>query len=334
MFAFRTERPDAAARFHKKFNAENNNRGNSSARFSLSPEQESSVQAAILESGWMINNISLRDVRAVSGNAINLGASELHTGRSIDGRRFRKTITASGTAFWLSETDTCASISYSDMSALYNLGNKGDFDKALSAFFSRAYSLDILRVGFNGMSIANITDPEKNPKGEDVNIGWHALAGDYEEGKQIVSEPVTLGEGGNWKNIDLLTNHLITKLIAEPFREDPRLVVLVGAELAATQRLKLFNAADRPADIQSAQMLTSSVAGRFAFVPPFMPGKRLAVTTLDNLHVYTQTGMRYFRAEFDDENCAYTHSYLRNEGYALGEPELYAAVDENAITLV
>ncbi|VEA90943.1 major capsid protein [Salmonella enterica subsp. houtenae] len=63
-----------------------------------------------------------------------------------------------------------------------------------------------------------------------------------------------------------------------------------------------------------------------------MPGKRLAVTTLDNLHIYTQAITRWFRAEFDDENSEYVHSYLRNEGYALGEPELYAAVDESALT--
>ncbi|HGB3304486.1 TPA: P2 family phage major capsid protein, partial [Salmonella enterica subsp. enterica serovar Java] len=167
---------------------------------------------------------------------------------------------------------------------------------------------------------------------EDVNIGWHALAKAYGNGKQIISEPVTLGETGTWKNIDSLANHLITELIAEQFREDPRLVVLVGAELAAHQRLKLFNAADRPADVNAAQMVTSSVAGRFAFIPPFMPGKRLAVTTLDNLHIYTQAITRWFRAEFDDENSEYVHSYLRNEGYALGEPELYAAVDESALT--
>ena len=220
------------------------------------------------------------------------------------------------------------------MSHIYHTGVPDEFEKTVENFFAQAYALDMLRVGFNGVSIANTTNPEINKKGEDVNIGWHALAKTYGNGKQIISEPVTLGESGTWKNIDALANHLITELIAEQFREDPRLVVLVGAELAAHQRLKLFNAADRPADVNAAQMATSSVAGRFAFIPPFMPGKRLAVTTLDNLHIYTQAITRWFRAEFDDENSEYVHSYLRNEGYALGEPELYAAVDESVLTFV
>lgn len=284
MYAFKTERPDAARRYHNKFVTGTNYQEESKRRFALSEPTENILRTSILESGWLIKNITLRDVNAVSGNAVNIGASELHTGR-VDGGRFHKKMAVNGTEFFLTETDTCARISYSDMSHIYHTGVPDEFEKTVESFFAQAYALDMLRVGFNGVSIANTTNPEINKKGEDVNIGWHALAKAYGNGKQIISEPVTLGETGTWKNIDSLANHLITELIAEPFREDPRLVVLVGAELAAHQRLKLFNAADRPADVNAAQMATSSVAGRFAFIPPFMPGKRLAVTTLDNLHI-------------------------------------------------
>ncbi|HFZ6298500.1 TPA: P2 family phage major capsid protein, partial [Escherichia coli] len=328
---FKTERPDAARRYHNKFVTGTNYQEESNRRFALSEPTENILRTSILESGWLIKNITLRDVNAVSGNAVNIGASELYTGR-VDGGRFHKKMAINGTEFFLTETDTCARISYSDMSHIYHTGVPDEFEKTVESFFAQAYALDMLRVGFNGVSIANTTNPEINKKGEDVNIGWHALAKAYGNGKQIISEPVTLGETGTWKNIDALANHLITELIAEQFREDPRLVVLVGAELAAHQRLKLFNAADRPSDVNAAQMATSSVAGRFAFIPPFMPGKRLAVTTLDNLHIYTQAITRWFRAEFDDESSEYVHSYLRNEGYALGEPELYAAVDECTLT--
>lgn len=333
MYAFRTERPEAARQYHKKFTSGTEHSEDSKRRFSLTTANENIFCRKILESGWLMENITLRDVNAVSGNAIRIGVSELHTGR-VNGGRFRKKMAINGTEFFLSETDTSARISYSDMSNIYHTGMPDEFEDEVSAFFAQAYALDMLRVGFNGVAISETTDPETYKKGEDVNIGWHALAKAYGDGKQILTEPFSLGESGTWKNIDLLANHLITELIGESYRDDPRLVVLVGAELAATQRLKLFNAADRPADINAAQMVTSSVAGRFAFIPPFMPGKRLAVTTLENLHIYTQANTRWFRAEFDDEDNEYVNSYLRNEGYALGEPELYAAVDESAITLV
>lgn len=331
MYAFKTERPDVARRYHKQFTNGAASNADPERRFALTSANENIFRQTILESGWLIKNITLRDVNALTGNAINIGASELHTGR-VDGGRFRKRIAINGTEFFLSETDSSARISYSDMSNIYHTGMSGAFEDEVADFFGKAYALDMLRVGFNGVAIAETTDPEANKKGEDVNIGWHALAKDYRSGQQVMSTPLTLGESGTWKNLDLLANHLITELIAEPYREDPRLVVLVGAELAANQRLKLFNSADRPADVNAAQMATSSVAGRFAFIPPFMPGKRLAVTTLDNLHIYTQAETRWFRAEFDDDQSEYVNSYLRNEGYALGEPELYAAVDESAIT--
>lgn len=124
----------------------------------------------------------------------------------------------------------------------------------------------MLRVGFNGVSIANTTNPEINKKARmSILAGMHWRKPTGTESKSSLS--LSLWERLALKNIDALANHLITELIAEQFREDPRLVVLVGAELAAHQRLKLFNAADRPSDVNAAQMATSSVAGRFAFIP-------------------------------------------------------------------
>lgn len=326
------DKPKAAEEFHNYFTRDADYLPGSRA-FTLSGERENIIQLAVLESAWMTGQITTLDVTAQSGLAIDMGNSSLHTGR-VEGGRFRKHMTVNSTTFALTETDSSASITYAEMSALASIGHPGFFEDNMGDFFAQAYALDMLRVGFNGKAIADTTDPEKNPKGEDVNIGWHTLAKQHDTGQQVITTPLTIGESGDWKNLDVLANHLITKLIDEPYREDPRLVVLVGAELAAHQRLKLFNAADRPADVNAAQMATSSIAGRFAFIPPFMPGKRLAVTTLKNLQIYTQENSRYYRAEFDEDRKEYTLSYLRNEGYALGNPALYAAVDEAAVSFV
>ncbi|ECT8716376.1 P2 family phage major capsid protein [Salmonella enterica] len=115
MYAFKTERPDAARRYHNKFVTGTNYQEESNRRFALSEPTENILRTSILESGWLIKNITLRDVNAVSGNAVNIGASELHTGR-VDGGRFHKKMAVNGTEFFLTETDTCARISYSDMS--------------------------------------------------------------------------------------------------------------------------------------------------------------------------------------------------------------------------
>lgn len=301
--------------------------------FTISDVAENNLRIAMLESGWMMNGITLIDVDAEKGQAIEIGDASLHTGRAIEGR-FNKRLTVNGTDYVLVETDSCASLPYGKMSAIANVGGMDHFTQAVSEFFGMAVSLDMLRIGLNGERISYPTDPENNPKGQDVNIGWHAISKTFNNGSQVITDAVTLGDGGDFPHLDALANHLITTNIPEDFREDPRLVVMVGAELAAAERLRLFNAADRPADTAAAQMLTSSVAGRFAFVPPFMPGKRLAITTLDNLYIYTQKGSRHFRAEFVGDRAVYEQSYWRNEGYALGNGFLYTAVDENAISLI
>jgi P2 family phage major capsid protein len=327
--------PDMAKQFHQLFTRgaeyfSNNKEG----EFTISTPSENSLHIAMLESGWMMGSITLRDIDSSTGQAIEIGDNSLHSGRVLSGR-FKKKLTLNGTPFELVETDSCVSLSYEQLGQLANINGFDKFVSLLSDFFGRAVSLDMLRVGFNGEYAGLPTNPIENPKGEDINTGWHAIAREFNNGSQVITEKFSLGEGGDYPHLDALANQLIKDKIPEAFREDPRLVVLVGAELAAKERLRLFNAADRSlSDTAAAQLLTSSIAGRFAFVPPFMPGKRLAVTTLENLHIYTQKGSRRFRAEFVDDSAEYQHAYLRNEGYALGNGFLYAAADETAITLL
>ncbi|MBU9862099.1 P2 family phage major capsid protein [Rahnella aceris] len=327
--------PDMAKQFHQLFTRgaeyfSNNKEG----EFTISIPSENSLHIAMLESGWMMGSITLRDIDSSTGQAIEIGDNSLHSGRVLSGR-FKKKLNLNGTPFELVETDSCVSLSYEQLGQLANINGFDKFVSLLSDFFGRAVSLDMLRVGFNGEYAGLPTNPIENPKGEDINTGWHAIAREFNNGSQVITEKFSLGEGGDYPHLDALANQLIKDKIPEAFREDPRLVVLVGAELAAKERLRLFNAADRSlSDTAAAQLLTSSIAGRFAFVPPFMPGKRLAVTTLENLHIYTQKGSRRFRAEFVDDSAEYQHAYLRNEGYALGNGFLYAAADETAITLL
>jgi len=327
--------PDMAKQFHQLFTRGAEYFSNSKeGEFTISTPSENSLHIAMLESGWMMGSITLRDIDSSTGQAIEIGDNSLHCGRALSGR-FKKKLTVNGTPFELVETDSCVSLSYEQLGQLANINSFDKFVSLLSDFFGRAVSLDMLRIGFNGEYAGLPTNPIENPKGEDINTGWHAIAREFNNGSQVITEKFSLGEGGDYPHLDALANQLIKDKIPEAFREDPRLVVLVGAELAAKERLRLFNAADRSlSDTAAAQLLTSSIAGRFAFVPPFMPGKRLAVTTLENLHIYTQKGSRRFRAEFVDDSAEYQHAYLRNEGYALGNGFLYAAADENAITLL
>jgi len=59
----------------------------------------------------------------------------------------------------------------------------------------------------------------------------------------------------------------------------------------------------------------------------------MTVTTLSNLHIYTQRNTRQRKAEFVEDRKQFENKYLRNEGYAVEYPELYASFDESAVTV-
>jgi P2 family phage major capsid protein len=166
-----------------------------------------------------------------------------------------------------------------------------------------------------------------------VNIGWHARMKTFNDGFQIMDTPITLDDKGDYRSLDAMASDLINAKIPAQFRTDPRLVVLVGADLVAAEQYRLYQAADRPTEKIAAQLLGSTIAGRPAIIPPFMPGKRMVVTPLSNLHIYTQRGTRQRKAEFVEDRKQYENKYLRNEGYAVEVPELYAAIDEEAVTI-
>ncbi|ENE2793537.1 P2 family phage major capsid protein, partial [Yersinia enterocolitica] len=112
--------------------------------------------------------------------------------------RFNREMKVSGSDYSLADTDSCASLSYERMSTIANIGGIEHFTQTVSDFFGMAISLDMLRIGLNGQRIAYPSDPVTNPKGEDVNIGWHTIAKDFNNGSQVITDELTLGEGGEF----------------------------------------------------------------------------------------------------------------------------------------
>lgn len=305
---------------------------NPSRAFKLTDPQETTLRAALLESVEFLSLITVADVDQLSGQVVSVGASALHTGRNADGR-FTKRVGVDGNDYKLVETDSCAALRWDLLSMWANAGSEEEFFQLVQTFSNQAFALDMLRIGFNGKSVAPTTDPVKNPNGEDVNIGWHARMKTFKDGYQIMSDPITLDDKGDYRSLDAMASDLINAKLPQQFRNDPRLVVMVGADLVAAEQYRLYQAADKPTEKIAAQMLGSTIAGRPAIVPPFMPGKRMVVTPLSNLHIYTQRGTRQRKAEFVEDRKQYENKYLRNEGYAVEVPELYAAIDEDAVTI-
>ncbi len=301
--------------------------------FAVTAPREIALRAALLESIDFLNMISVYDVDQLQGQVVDIGASEIYTGRVANGR-FIKVLGVDGNEYALVKTDSCVAIPWDLMSIWANSGSTPEeFMNLVNAFTTQAWALDMLRIGFNGTSKAATTNPIANPNGEDVNIGWHKLALNFDAGKQVITDAVTLGAGGDYASLDAMAADLINSKIPAEYRTDPRLRVLVGADLVAAEQFRLYGAADKPTEKIAAQLLANSIAGRPAIIPPFMPGKRMVVTIPTNLQILTQRNTRRRKAEFVEDRAQFENKYLRNEGYALGQPRLYAAIDENAVTI-
>lgn len=304
---------------------------NTERYFSLTDPKETQLRAALLESVDFLSMITVADVDQLSGQVVNVGNPGIFTGRKEGGRFIRNT-GIDGLEYKLSETDSGAALTWAMLSVWANAGDENEFFQRMQEFTNQSFALDMLRIGFNGKSVAKSTDPEKYPNGEDVNIGWQEFVRAFDD-NQIITDAVSLGAGGDYVSLDAMASDLINSKIPAQFRNDPRLTVLVGADLVAAEQHRLYQAADRPTEKIAAQMLGTSIAGRPAIVPPFMPGKRMVVTPLSNLHIYTQRGTRQRKAEFVEDRKQYENKYLRNEGYAVEYPEMYAAFDESAVTI-
>lgn len=304
--------------------------------FTLTEPRASSLRQALLENADFMRMLTCLDVPHPQGQVVDVGESTLRTGR-VKGGRFTKGSGISGNEFRLHEMDSCCVITWEQLAVWANAGKPEEFYNLMNSAAVANFSHDMLRIGFNGTHIAEESDPQANPNGEDVNIGWHQIAKVWgsEEGRtsRILTDAVTLGEGGDYLSLDAMASDLIRSCIPAQFHNDPRLVVLAGADLVAAEELRLYNKEDKPTEKVAAQQLTKNIAGRRAFIPPFMPGKRMVVTMLPNLQILTLKGSRRRKAEDVGDRKQFENSYWRYEGYALGNPELYAAVDENAVTL-
>ena len=103
---------------------------------------------------------------------------------------------------------------------------------------------------------------------------------------------------------------------------------LVLALTLAAAQAKLYSEATKPTEQIAAQQLAKSIAGRPAYIPPYFPANGMWVTTLANLHIYTQRNTRKRKAADNDDTKGFENQYWRQEGYAIGEYEAFGSYEE------
>lgn len=317
-----------AAQLSKSYGVEAVNK-----QFNITGPQETKLKAALLESVEFLSLITTMEVDQIKGQVVKVGNFSIATGRK-GGARFVSSQDVSGHTYELTETDSCSALTWALLSVWANSGTQNQFMQLMNKNATQRFALDMLRVGFNGTSIAADSDPVANPLGEDVNKGWHQIVKE-KAATQIVTDPIyfDVDGAGDYKTLDAIATELKNTLIHPALRNDPRLVVLVGSDLTAAAQTHMMNAADKPSEKVAAQQMDKSIGGMRAYTPPFFPGKRIVVTMLHNLHIYTQRGTKQRKSENVEDRKQYEDKYWRNEGYAVEEFEAYAAIDESAVTI-
>jgi P2 family phage major capsid protein len=147
---------------------------------------------------------------------------------------------------------------------------------------------------------------------------------------------MTLGTGGDYKNIDALVYDLIENKMAEHHRDDTDLVCIVGRKLLHDKYLGLMNDNNAATERVALDVLfsTRQVAGMPAVVVPFFPATAILVTRLDNLSIYTQEGsLRRLMRERPEKNRV-EDFMSQNMDYVIEDYTCLAHVAAGAITLV
>lgn len=309
--------------------------------FNVTPTHAQTLNDKITHSSAFLSRINVIPVSEIKGEKVMLGTSGTVTGRtdtSNADRVARNVLGLDGQGYELFETHSDVALKYSSIDAWAKFPN---FPQRYSAAVQKQIALDRIMIGWNGTSAAATTDRTANPLLQDVNKGWLQIARDQApeqvlaEGAKVLGK-IQIGATGDYANLDALV-HDVSLMIDEEYRDGGDLIAIVGRELLAHDKAKLYAAqGDTPTEkerIEMAQVI-ATYGGLPTFTCPHFPSRGVVVTSWDNLSIYFQdTSWRRHiqenpkRSQVEDYNS-------RNEGYVIEQLGKFAAIESANVEFV
>ncbi len=317
--------------------------GVASAReeFNVTPTHAQTLNDKITHSSSFLQRINVIPVSEIKGEKVMLGVSGTVTGRTntnTTDRVARNVLGLDGEPYELFETHSDVALKYATIDAWAKFPN---FPQRYAAAVQKQIGLDRIMIGWNGTSVAATTDRVANPLLQDVNKGWLQIAREQAPEQVLTQGSVTagkikIGATGDYKNLDALVFD-VSLMIDEEFRDGGDLVAIVGRDLLAHDKGKLYAAqADTPTEkerIELAQVI-ATYGGLPVYTCPFFPSKGVVVTSFDNLSIYFQDSSwrRHIkenpaRSQTEDFNS-------RNEGYVIEQLGKFAAIEAANVEFV
>jgi len=310
-----------------------------SEKFTVEPSVQQTLETRIQESSDFLTRINNIGVTEQSGDKLGLGIGSpvaSTTDTTLKDRTPIDPTTLDATGYFCTQTNFDTLIRYTKLDAW---AKHPDFQTRIRDVILKRQALDIITIGFNGISRAATSNRVANPLLQDVNIGWlqkyraHAPARVMHE---VVagSNQVKIGANGDYKNLDALVMDAVGNLIDPWHQEDTELVVLLGRDLLADKYFPLVNATQAPTEQIAADLIISQkrVGGLQAVRAPFFPAGKMLITRLDNLSRYYQEGSRR-RTVVDNAKRDQIENYeSSNDAYVVEDYGLGCLIEN--ITLV
>lgn len=304
-----------------------------SKMFSVEPSVAQELNDSITAKADFLERINVVPVSEIKGEKVFIGVNGPVTGRTNTKTKDREAKDASAlehTLYELADTQSDVGLPYAKIDAWAKFP---DFKDRYSAAVQKRIAQDRIVIGFHGTSAATQTDLAANPKLQDVNKGWLQQLREQAP-QQVLKEgtvagKVTLGAGGDYANLDALV-HDTKQMVDEILREDGDLVAIIGSDLLAADKAKLYTKqGDIPTEkerIENAQVI-STYGGLPAFSVPNFPVNAVLVTSWDNLSIYFQDSS-WRKQTVDNPKRSRVEDYnSRNEGYVIEQLEKIALTE-------
>ncbi|WP_395593284.1 phage major capsid protein, P2 family [Pseudomonas sp. B26140] len=304
-----------------------------SQQFTVEPSIAQELNDAITAKADFLEKINVVPVTEITGEKVFIGVNGPVTGRTNTKTTDREAKDASAlenSQYVLASTESDVGLPYAKIDAWAKFP---DFKDRYSAAVQKRIAQDRIVVGFHGTHAALQTDLAAFPKLQDVNKGWlqqlrekapHQVVAVGEAG-----DTVLLGAGGDYANLDGLV-HDAKQLIDEILREDGDLIAIIGSDLLAADKAKLYTKqGDTPTEkerIESAQVI-ATYGGLPAYSVPNFPVNAVVVTSFDNLSIYFQDSS-WRKQTVDNPKRSRVEDYnSRNEGYVVEQMEKMALIE-------
>lgn len=309
--------------------------------FNVDPTHAQTLNDKITASSSFLQRINVIPVSEIKGEKVMIGVNGTVTGRTntvTTDREARDVLDLDGQPYELFETHSDVALRYHSIDAWAKFPN---FPQRYSAAVQKQIALDRIMIGWNGTSIAPTTDREANPLLQDVNKGWLQIAREQApqqvmtQGKKVAGK-IQIGETGDYVNLDSLVFDL-SQVIDDEFRDGGDLIAIIGRELLAHEKGKLYAAqGNTPTEkerIELAQVI-DTYGGLPSYTCPYFPAKGLVITSFDNLSIYFQDSSWRRHIQENPKRSRVEDYNSRNEGYVIEQLGKFAAIEAANVEFV